>query len=320
MKFWRALKFFCRELRDLFKPVPNAGKYIPLGLRPPTPPAPPPEALDPGLQFEQLAIGFQRMGVSMEEGARAFRLFQGAVERSPDSLAGLPRLDDVELAYDDYGQPLRIGPTILPGTDPRLAEPGETVPAEFVELWNVRDAEAAEEVAKQRALFQAICSPELMMNEPDIEVNNDGLLLRGTYGRKNKGRGVFIARIDGTDPKWTYKRKFLGHSKTVTVQHGAESWEEQHVEVRWGDLMEGDLLEISGGRFMGRRAFYRILRPVLCSVPGCEVDHGPKLEQLDDDRFRQLLGEKLARERPAPTPSRKFRFDERGEHDSDNHR
>lgn len=126
-----------------------------------------------------------------------------------------------------------------------------------------------------------------------IEVDDTRLIVRGTYGRKDQGKSVWVARIEGLDPKFTFSRTFLGESRTVTINpDGWESWTEQHVIVPVAMLRHNDLLQVSTGKW--QRSFWRVL--VLDSW---------RIEALDEDQFRQLLGMKLAK--PEGDPERVFR-------------
>lgn len=119
-----------------------------------------------------------------------------------------------------------------------------------------------------------------MPHDEPIEIDGDrrALIVRGTYGKKDKGRSVWVSRIDGWGTKFSYARTFLGDSRPVTVTWGAESWTEQHVVVPIAQLKHEDLLQISIGKWA--RSFWQYL----------DYDGFNEIEALDDKRFRQLLG------------------------------
>lgn len=121
-----------------------------------------------------------------------------------------------------------------------------------------------------------------MPHDEPIEIDGErqALVVRGTYGKKDKGRSVWVSRIDGyaVGTKFKYARTFLGDSRPVTITWGAESWTEQHVIVPLTQLRHEDLLQISIGKWA--RSFWQYL------------DFGGfnEIEPLDDKRFGQIFG------------------------------
>jgi len=151
------------------------------------------------------------------------------------------------------------------------------------------------------------------MAKPDVKfVEYQGRLVvrvRGPYGRKDQGKRVWVARIVGLHDEFTFEREFLGDRREVTVTQAAESWTETHAIVELEDLKDGDLLQVSNGRWNRGWFRYRV------AIDNPVEQMPPLLEPLDDDRFKQLLGLKLGRPTQLPhvilkDAARKFRIEE----------
>lgn len=127
------------------------------------------------------------------------------------------------------------------------------------------------------------------------------LQVEGTYGRKDKGRSVWVARIDGLDPKFGYARTFIGTKQDIDVDIGPESWRETHVLVEIDEICVGVppfLLQISTGKWQRTYWWFNDVRySAQCLTNGWGLG-GPDpsvLEELTGDQFRQKLGVKVGR-------------------------